>query len=214
VRKPTKTRKANKAAEKAPKATQPAYTIDENNALSIQFDNSEAYRSDTLYDKNSNNYALYGQSGHSLDNITGWWRKYELSDSYIIDTVFITYTKDNPDLPPSSVSKWYVERTVYELDPTWRQNSSNILSDKIIRGGVEMYGSFKSTRGIAYQGNEALTSYKPGDSSEDRSYARGPITEYGDYDTSKQARQWFNSYGDSKFFGKNWYLDPFGTNLI
>jgi hypothetical protein len=77
-----------------------------------------------------------------------------------------------------------------------------------------MYGNFKRTRGIAYQGNEALTSYKLGDSSEDRSYASGPITKYGDYDTSEQARQWFISYGDSKFFGRNWHLDPFGTNLI
>ena len=214
VKKPKNNRKSDKATNNSPKAIYPSYPIDENGILSIEYGTGEVFRSDSLYDKTSANYALHGQNGHSLDNITGWWRKYEISERYIVDTMLITYNKDNPDLPPSSISKWYVERTVYELDPTWRQNPYNTVSERMIRGGVETYGNFRRTQGIAYQGNEALTSYKPGDSAQDKSYASGQIAKYGTYDTSKSAKQWFDGYGTGTFFGKDWYLEPFGTNLI
>jgi hypothetical protein len=141
-----KVAKPGKSPRGVPQVKMPTYASDTSGTLTIEFTTGERYESDVVYDKNSENFLRYQQEGHSVDNVSGWWRKYEISESQVTDTILIKYVGNNPDLPPPTVSNWYVERWVYELDPSWHNYSPNTVTDRVISGGVPTFGSYKVTK--------------------------------------------------------------------
>mgnify|MGYP000029292275 CR=1 FL=1 len=217
-----KTPKPGKGASRTPQVKTPTYSVDSATGLRTYDSYSGAeWVSDVVYDMSSENYKLekayYGIPGE--DEITGWWVKKEITDDTLVTTSLIT-TKSTS---PYGAGKYYVERMVFNLDPT----SIQALRAGSNRFPIPSEYAVARSEGRALSAGEAFNYYVlpsaeylptnfPAGGESDRSYTNikgGSLGGYP-YGTSTVDGEWFRTYGGGKFFGKDWYLNPFGNNLL
>ncbi len=137
VGKKSKTPKTTKGGKSprgsTPRIALPTYAVDTATALTSYDSYSGAERiSDIVYDINSENFRLWKAQATSdglgtIDEITGWWVKDELTDDTYVTTNLVT-TRSASTYGPG---KFYVERMAWDLDPTTTQslrNGSNVFA--------------------------------------------------------------------------------------
>jgi hypothetical protein len=211
----------------SPRVVLPTYAVDTTTALTSYDSYSGAERiSDIVYDINSENFRLWKAQATSdglgtIDEITGWWVKDELTDDTYVTTNLVT-TRSASTYGPG---KFYVERMVWDLDPTTTQslrNGSNVFAVNNLyatgvaraEGRAVSSGEFNDYRTL-YASTYLPTDFPAGGDIE-RTFTtiKGGIVYGRAYSTSKEDESWFRNYGGGKFFGKDWYLNPFGENLL
>ena len=221
--KTTKSRNGGKSSGgSTPRVVLPTYKADTATGLTTYDSYSgEEWSSDVVYDKNSENFRLRGASYGipGKDILTGWWVKYEISDDLMVMTEMVT-VKSNA---PYGTGKYYVERMVFDLDPATIQG----LMAGTNRFSINSAEAVARAEGRGMSAGEALNYYVlppssylptsfPEGGNTDRSYTNikggtlGTVT----YSTSRSDESWFRTYEGGKFFGKDWYLNPFGENLL
>jgi hypothetical protein len=202
-----------------PQVKQPTYPVDTTTALTTYDSYSgEEWISDVVYDMNSENYKRW-QPGIAKDQITGWWVKKEVTDETLVTTNLIT-TKSTT---PYGAGKWYVERMVFDLDPSNTQS----LRAGGNRFSINNIDAVARLEGRAVSVGEAMSYYVlpaaqyrstnfPAGGQSDRSYTniKGGTLGVVSYSTNASDGEWFRNYDGGKFFGKDWYLNPFGNNLL
>ena len=207
-----------------PRVVLPTYTVDTATALTTYDSYSgEEWTSDLVYDMNSRNYQLWAQGGvpQGRDEITGWWVKREITDDTIVTTSLITTKSEIP----YGAGRYYVERWVDDLDPQATQS---------LRAGSQRFSINESAYaqrarsvGRAVSAGEALQYYLvntelyqsstfPEGGRNPRSFTniQGGTLGVTSFSTSASDGNWFRTYESGKFFGKDWYLNPFGENLL
>jgi hypothetical protein len=208
----------------SPRVVLPTYAVDTATALTAYDSYSgEEWVSDVVYDIKSRNYQLWAQAGvpQGKDEITGWWVKWEITDDTIVTTSLITTKSDIP----YGAGRYYVERWVDDLDPQATQS---------LRAGSQRFSINESAYaqrarsvGRAVSAGEALQYYlvnselyqsttfpEGGSSSRSFTNIQGDILGGTSFSTSTTDGNWFRMYEGGKFFGKDWYLNPFVENLI
>ena len=218
-----KSRNSGKSSKgSSPRVVLPTYAVDTSTALTTYDSYSGAeWASDVVYDMNSRNYQLWAQGGvpQGRDEITGWWVKYEISDDLMVLTNLVT-TKSTS---PYGAGKYYVERMVFDLDPATIQG----LMAGTNRFSINSADAVARAEGRGMSAGEALNYYVlppssylptsfPEGGNTDRSYTniKGGTVGTVTYSTSQSDESWFRTYEGGRFFGKGWYLNPFGENLL
>ena len=189
-----------------PQVKLPEYSIDPITALSIEDkDLGTVWTSDVVYDINSSNFKKE-KSYYKLDSLTGYWKKKEITDQTIIETWLMEDRK---------IGHWSLVRNVWLLDPEnskLARGNSNNLSDHWF-GKSLAHGTVSTTTGERYDFTDIYPNYN-----RVRSFTNNPINnkggDYISWGLDKADEEWFRQFGDGKYFGKNWYLNPFEENLI
>jgi len=211
-----------KGGSGTPQVKLPTYAVDASTALTVYDSYSgEEWTSDVVYDISSENYSLrkahYGIAGK--DTITGFWVKKEITDDTLVTTNLIT-TKSTW---PYGSGKYYVERMVFDLDPATIQalragsNRFSINSvDGVARSEARALSAGEAFNYYVLPAAKYLPTNFPAGGESDRSYTNIKGGSLGGYPYSTNAAdgEWFRTYEGGKFFGKDWYLNPFGNNLL
>ena len=209
-----------------PQVKLPTYAVDSTKALTAYDSYTGAtFASDVVYDINSENFRRWKENAIAnsddpqyLDEIIGWWAKAEMTDDTYVTTNMITTKSSSPYGP----AKFYVERMVWDLDPTTtktiRGESSTFVINNLYQNGVARaegraltYGEFLDYRTLD-PSNYLPTSFPPGgDKKRSFTTIKGG---FGDYSTDKKDENFFRSYVNGRIFEAGWYLNPFGNNLL
>lgn len=182
-------------------------------------------KSDVIYGKNSDIFRLYtnGLSKVQVDLITGFGYEVELSPSQIVVTeqyiVPQPFTSDNGSIYLTGTRR-YIKNGIFNY-----QNGK--LSTDLSQDNYESFvegANREAPLGTLFYNSQTSSTYENYSTEQYIFNDRLQITSQPKYfyDMRNNGENlgdpnvlsWFRSYGGGKFFGENWWSNPFTSNLI
>jgi len=207
---------------KAAKPTKPTGNSTKSSQLQMDL-RGVTLKSDVVYGKNSDIFRLYtsGLSDEQIDSITGFGYEVELSPSQIV----VTEQYVIPKPFTSEIGSVYLTGTRrYIKNGAFRFSNGKLMPDSsqeksYVEGSIRQAPS--GTQFTNKQSNTTYTNY----AAEQYTYHDTPSmadNSAKDYDLlsdgtvigNSEDLAWFRSYEGGKFFGANWWRNPFTPDLI